>query len=181
MRLRKPVGGVIGCMIFAIVACVTINIYFPAEKVQSVAEDIVNEVTGKTGDEGDPAPKGDKNSFLRDTLFAAFVSTAWAEGATTVSNPTIRSLKQSMASKFSRMRPYYQKGAIKEGGNGYVQMGNTQGLALKDKRTVMGLVDAMNSDRKRLYAEVAKAMEIDPSQISKIEAIFAKEWQKAVR
>ena len=86
-----------------------------------------------------------------------------------------------MASKFSRMRPYYQKGAIKEGSNGYVQMGNTQGLALKDKRTVRGLVDAMNSDRKRLYAEVAKAMEIDPSQISKIEAIFAKEWQKAVR
>jgi hypothetical protein len=38
----------------------------------------------------------------------------------------------------------------------------------------------MNNDRKRLYAEVARAMEIDPSQISKIAAIFAKEWQKAV-
>ena len=27
-------------------ACVTINIYFPAEKVESVAEDIVNDIRG---------------------------------------------------------------------------------------------------------------------------------------
>jgi hypothetical protein len=180
MRLRKPLGAVIGCIVFAVVACVTINIYFPAEKVQSVAEEIVNEVTGKPGDEGGTPPQKEKDSFLRDTLFAALVPTAWAEDVTTVSNATIRSLKQSMASKFSRMRPYYQQGAIREGGSGYVEMGNTQGLSLKDKRTVNSLVQSMNSDRKRLYAEVAKALEIDPSQISKIEAIFAKEWQKAV-
>lgn len=180
MKLKRPIGAALGCMALAVVACVTINIYFPAEKVQSVAKEIVDEVTGKSETEGNQPPKKDKDSFLRDRLFAAFFSFAWAEDVTTVSNPTIRALKQSMASKFAKMKPFYRSGAIKEGGDGYVHMGNTQQLGLKDKRDVRGLVDAMNSDRKRLYQEVAKALKIDVSQMSKIEAIFAKEWQKAV-
>ena len=180
MKLKRPIGMALGCMALAVVACVTINIYFPAEKVQSVAKEIVDEVTGKSGTEGDQTPKKEKDSFLRNRLFAAFLSVAWAEDVTTVSNPTIRALKQSMASKFTRMKPFYRSGAIKEGSDGYVHMGNTQQLGLKDQRDVRGLVDAMNSDRRRLYQEVAKALKIDPSQMSKIEAIFAKEWQKAV-
>jgi len=180
MRLKRPLGGMIACVVLTVVACVTINIYFPAEKVQSVAKEIVDEVTGKTGSEGDQDSQKDKNSFLRNRLLAAFLSIAWAEDVTTVSNPTIRALKQSMASKFARMKPFYRSGAIREGSDGYVQMGNTQQLSLKDKRDVRGLVDAMNSDRKRLYQEVAKALKIDASQMSKIEAIFAKEWQRSV-
>ena len=31
---------------FTLFACVTINIYFPAEKVESAAEDIVNDIRG---------------------------------------------------------------------------------------------------------------------------------------
>ena len=41
-------------MVFAMItlfACVTINIYFPAEKVESVAGDIVNDIRGKKPDQ----------------------------------------------------------------------------------------------------------------------------------
>ncbi len=79
------------------------------------------------------------------------------------------------------MKPYYQKGMVKEGNDGYVSASNTQGLNLKDKRDLNSLVEAENQYRRQLYAEVARALKIDPSQINKIAEIFAKDWQKSVR
>ena len=79
------------------------------------------------------------------------------------------------------MKPHYAKGVLKEGSDGYVALGNTGGLGLKEKRDIGALVDAENSDRKALYLEVAKAMKIDPSQVDKIAEIFAAEWKKTVR
>ena len=49
-----------------------------------------------------------------------------------------------------------------------------------DLRDLNALVDAENKDRNRLYEVVAKALNIDPGQIDKIEKIFAREWQKSV-
>ena len=79
------------------------------------------------------------------------------------------------------MKAFYQQGILNEGSDGYLSVGDTGGLNLKEKRDLKGLVDAENSDRKTLYAEVAKALNIDPGQIDKVAEIFAKEWQKPVR
>ncbi|MBW1667783.1 MAG: DUF1318 domain-containing protein, partial [Deltaproteobacteria bacterium] len=54
-------------------------------------------------------------------------------------------------------------------------------LNLKQKRNLKSLISAENRYRKQLYAEVARALNIDPSQINKVAEIFAKEWQKSVR
>jgi uncharacterized protein YdbL (DUF1318 family) len=54
-------------------------------------------------------------------------------------------------------------------------------MDIKDKRTLRNLVSAENKDRRQLYSEVAKALNIDPAQVDKVAAIFAKEWQKSVR
>ncbi|MFH1487812.1 MAG: DUF1318 domain-containing protein, partial [Pseudomonadota bacterium] len=168
-------------MFFALFACVTINIYFPAEKVESVAGEIVDEIRGGKSSGPSKTLNKDKTSSLGKTLFALLPSAAWAEDATTVSNPAIRALKESMKNRFAQMKPFYQKGALAEGGNGYVALGSTQGLGLKDQRDLKNLVDAENRDRQTLYAEVAKALKIDPGQTGKIAEIFAKEWQKSVR
>jgi len=171
-------------MVILIFACVTINIYFPAEKVESVAGDIVNDIRGpRSGEEEKPQGK-DKSSLIRNTLLALSPSLAWAQEVTEVSNPTIRALKQSMRSRYNQMKPYYQKGMLKEGNNGYVSLANTGGLGLKEKRDLNALVDAENSDRKTLYVEVAKALKVHPidsAQINRVAEIFAKEWQKSVR
>ncbi len=161
-------------------ACVTINIYFPAEKVESVAGEIVNEIRGtETGE--DNTTQGKDQSFLSLRIFLALSpSTAWAEDATTVSNPAIRALKAKMKARFAQMKPFYKKGMLSEGGNGYVSLGNTQGLGLKDKRDLKALVDTENTARRTLYLEVAKALKIDPNQVDKIAEIFAKEWQKSL-
>ncbi len=158
-------------------ACVTINIYFPAEKVESVAGEIVDEIRGQK-----PVnPKDDKSSLLKGPLLAFFTPLAVAEEPLTVSNPGIRKLKQQMKARYARMKPYYQKGILKENNSGYVSLAQTSGLSLKEKRTLKGLVAAENSDRKKLYMEVAKALKIDPSQVNRIGEIFAKEWQKPIR
>jgi len=170
-------------MVFAMIilfACVTINIYFPAEKVESVAGEIVNDIRGKKPDQKGGQSKND-GTFLPEIRIVLSLSSAWAEDVITVSNPTIRALKEKMKARFQALKPYYQKGALNEGSDGYLSVADTGGLNLKEKRDLNGLVDAENSDRKTLYQEVAKALKIDPGQIDRIAGIFAKEWQKPVR
>lgn len=161
-------------------ACVTINIYFPAEKVESVAGDIVDDIRGNT-----PPKKGGTSSNhqgISEKIRVAFSpASAWAADETTVSNPTIRSLREKMKARFQALTPYYQKGALKEGDNGYLSATDAGGLGLKEKRDINSLVDAENSDRKMLYVEVAKALKIDPGQIERIAEIFAKEWKKPLQ
>lgn len=175
-KVRRQLWAVLFCSFLFFLSCVTINIYFPAEEVKSVAGEIVNEIRGQEDQE-----KSDKegNSLIRRIMFALAPSAAYAEDVTTVSNPTIRALKAKMKARFSQMKPFYQKGVLKEGADGYVSVGDAGGLGLKEKRDVKAMVDAENNDRRTLYAEVAKALKIDASQINKVADIFAKEWQKS--
>ena len=159
-------------------ACVTINIYFPAEKVESVAGEIVKDIRGPNAEKEKPPAPNKKDSRLNGSFFAFSVSRAWADEVTTVSNPTIRALKQRMRARFEQMRPYYKKGLLIEGNDGYLSLGNTGGVDLKTLRDLKSLVAAENTDRKALYGEVARALKIDPSQIDRVAAIFAKEWQR---
>jgi len=179
--LKRPGLAVFLCSVLFLFACVTINIYFPAEKVESVAGDIVNEVRGQKGGGTDVPSKNDKSSLFRRTMLALSPAPAFAQDATTVSNATIRALKDQLKSNYAQMKPYYAKKMLVEGGNGYVSLGNTGSLGLKEKRDLNGLVDAENRIRRQLYQEVAKALKIDSSQVGRVAEIFAKEWQKSVR
>ncbi len=177
----KPLSLVIIVTTFFIFACVTINIYFPAEQVESVAEEIVDEIRGKKSDSKNDSSLHKQYAPIREALIAFMASPAWAQDVTSVSNATIRALKNKMKARFSQMKPYYQKGMLKEGGNGFVSVASTEGLGLKDKRDLNNLVSAENQDRKTLYQEVAKALKIDAGQVGRIAEIFATEWQKSVQ
>ncbi|MCD6296036.1 MAG: DUF1318 domain-containing protein [Deltaproteobacteria bacterium] len=177
---QKPMCMVMMFAMITLFACVTINIYFPAEKVESVAGDIVNDIRGKKPPQKEKQSKNHRG-FSFKVSFALSPASAWAEDVTTVSNPTIRALNKKMKARFQALKPYYRKGALKEGDNGYLSVADTRGLNLKEKRDLNGLVDAENSNRMTLYSEVAKALKIDPGQIDRIAGIFAKEWQKPVR
>ena len=178
---RKLLGIVFLFSTLFIFACVTINIYFPAEEVESVAGEIVKDIRGKKGGTEDKSLKNKNDSLSMQTIFRFFCPVAHSKDAVTISNPTIRVLKQKMKARFGQMEPFYRKAMLIEGDNGYVSIGNTGGLGLKDKRNLRALVDAENSDRKSLYAEVAKALKIDPSQTGKIAGIFAEEWKKSIK
>ena len=164
-------------------ACVTINIYFPAEKVEAVAGEIVQEIRGLQPEKDTDASEKKKSSSLpRPLLVASFVATAWAaDDVTTVSNPTIRTVKQQMKDRFPMLKPFFERGVLQEGADGYVAVANAGALNLKEKRDVTGLVDAENKDRRVLYEEVAKALKIEPAQIDQVATIFAREWQKSLQ
>jgi hypothetical protein len=160
-------------------ACVTINIYFPAEKVESVAGEIVSEVRGKSSDDQERVEEKEKSSQLRNRLLALWCASARAEDVTTVSNATIRALKEAMKSRYPLLKPHYRSGVLHEGDDGYLSLKDTQALGLRERRNLNTLVDAENRDRNRLYQEVGKALNIDPSQTDRIAEIFAREWQES--
>ena len=161
-------------------ACVTINIYFPAEKVESVAGEIVDDIRGPRPEDR-PDSDQKRQGFLRGrSLLAGLVAVAWAQDATTVSNPAIRELKDRMKNRYAQLKPWFANGILQEGNDGFVAIAQADKLGLKDRGTVRNLVTAENNDRENLYREVAKALNIDPSQVGRIAEIFAKEWQKSL-
>jgi uncharacterized protein YdbL (DUF1318 family) len=168
----------------ALTACVTINIYFPAEKVESVAEEIVDEIRGAQPlQTPDQAPTSStlwhRFGWLADMSFLT-TSTAWAADVTDISNPTIRSLKTRMKARFEQLKPFFLSKVISEGADGYIALTGAGSLDLKTRRQVASLVDAENKDRQQLYQAVAAAMGIDASQIDRVAAIFAKQWVQSV-
>ena len=182
-RILRPLWiAILGMMITAF-ACVTIHIYFPAEKVESVAGEIVDDIRGHKSGEKDKTSRINRDFLFRGTVLALLPSPAWAEEATTVSNPKIRGLKDEMKRRYAQMKPYYEKGILKEGDDGLVLPGSTEGLGLREKRDLKNLVDAENKNRKTLYKEVAVALNIEttPENIDKIAKIFATEWKASVR
>ncbi len=54
-------------------------------------------------------------------------------------------------------------------------------MNLKEKALLRNLTNDENEDRRNLYDEVAKALDVDPSQINRVRKIFAERWIKDAR
>ena len=179
--LRKYLWSTVLCVMLYAFACVTANIYFPAEQVESIAGEIVNDIRGQEGLDEQTSLRNTNPSFLRRAVLLLSPSKACAQEVTKVSNPKIRALKEIMKARYSQLKPYYQKNKLQEGDDGYLSIVDSGEMGLKEIRDLKALVGAENKDRKTLYAEVAKALVIDSSQINKVAEIFAQEWQKPIR
>jgi uncharacterized protein YdbL (DUF1318 family) len=172
-------------LLFFLFSCVTVNIYFPAKEVEQAADTIVEDVRGVPPKEGQkPAieqPSGKEGqSSLRQMIHGALsVTTVMAQEAASVSNPTIRALKQAMKQRYPSLQPFFSRGNIGESNAGLVEVRSTEGLSLQDKGALQNLVAAENRDRESLYAEVAKALNIDPSLVSQVKQKFAESWQRS--
>ncbi|WP_029898332.1 DUF1318 domain-containing protein [Desulfohalovibrio reitneri] len=155
-------------------ACVTVNIYFPAAKVEKTADEIVSDVYGQERAQ----PEGEQESSLAVMLASLFtVAEAHAQEATSVSNAAIRGLKDELRQNNKKLQPYFRQGAVGIGNDGMLHLRDTSGLSLKDKATVRQLVQRDNQTRRQLYKEVSRALNIDPSQEGKVADIFADKWR----
>lgn len=166
MRKRYALGTAAAVGLVFILACITVNIYFPEATVKQAAAEIVDEIRKTEGEKKDPAP-------------FSLVPAAYAQEATNVSTPAIRALKESMKARFAALKPYFDAGNIGESNKGLLEVRDEAGLALQAKGALRNLVKDENGDRTKLYAEVAKALAIDANQIEKIQKIFAEEWAKS--
>jgi len=172
MKKRYALGTAAAVGLTFVLACITINIYFPEATVRKAADEIVEEIR-----------KADEEKKVPDALTAcpsaapfSLVPAAYAQEATNVSTPAIRALKEAMKKRFASLKPYFNGGNIGETNLGMIDVRNEAGLSLQDKATLRKLVKAENDNRKDLYDEVAKALDIENSQIERIRKIFAESW-----
>lgn len=171
--------------ILAIIAgCVTVNIYFPAAQVEKTAGEIVDEVYREKKEPPQPAPAGKPQSLNERGISHSLArlarfgpAQAFAEEATTVSNATIRELKEQIGQRHQELLPYYRQGQVGIDKDGFLEVRGTGGLGLQQVASLKRLVAADNAARRRLYEEVAKALNLKPEQVPQVRKIFAKQWR----
>ena len=179
--MRKPIFiATLAVLLFAL-ACVTVNVYFPAAEIQDAADRIEEEVRGE-----EPSQAGSEaapiESRLRRMMRAmAFESEAYAQIDINITTPTIRALIASRTKRFGVLRPLYELGAIGETNNGMLSVRSIDAMPLKDKAGVKKLVKAENADRANLYAEIAKANNLAPDILPQIKQKFANSMRKKAK
>jgi uncharacterized protein YdbL (DUF1318 family) len=165
------------CLIL-IIACVTVNIYFPAGEVQKAADEIVDEVRpGQKEGEGTSLYQIRPRWFSRLAPLLA-PGLAFAQVDINISTPAIRALRASLAERFGSLKGFYSRGALGENNQGYVELRDQSGLNLKEKADLRRLAKAENSDRKNLYTEIIKANNLEPRFLPEVQKIFANSWRK---
>ena len=178
MRKRYTVGSIAAVGLVFVLACITVNIYFPEATVKQAAEEIVDEIRKKDADKsGQEAVK--KLASLPEAAPFSLVPAAYAQEATSVSTPAIRALKEAMKNRFPALKPYFDAGNVGETNKGMLEVRDEAGLNLQAKAALRNLVKDENGDRTKLYAEVAKSLNIEASQIERIQKIFAESWIKS--
>ena len=172
MKKRYSLGTVAGAGLVFVLACVTVNIYFPEAAVKQAASEIESEIQQKAAEKAGQEPIKKIAVMPRRSPFM-LVPAAFAQQETTVSNPAIRALKDASATNLAALMPYFGDGKVGLTNMGLVEIRDEAGLNLQAKAALRKLVKDDNDVRMKLYGEVAKALNIEASQIEKIQKIFA--------
>jgi len=159
-------------LVLAFVSCITVNIYFPEGEVKKTAEDIVNEVRSADKEKKDEI----KKDVVAESARFSVIPSLYAQQETEVTTPRIRAIKESIKARFDQLVPLFDAGRIGETNTGYLQSLKEEGLSLQDRSVLRKLVNDENKDRKDLYNEVAKALNVDAKDINRVEKIFADQW-----
>jgi len=167
--------------VLAVVSCVTINIYFPAEEVRNAADRIVNEVWGEKNQQKQetptpPAQQQETPGPGSSLWHWIGPKNAYAAQNIDVSTPEIRAIKESIKNRAEKLFPYLDSGNIGIGSDGLLKLRSGDGLSLKARGEVTRLVAAENDDRERLYKEIARANGF-PDQVAEVQTIFAESWR----
>lgn len=172
MKIRSMRSVFLAGLTLALLSCITVNIYFPEAEVKKAAEDIVNDVRGTDKQKKEEI----KKDVVAESAGFSLVPGLYAQQATEVSTPRIRAIKESMKARLEQLVPFYDAGRIGEGKDGMLLVLKEDGLSLQDKSVLRKVTGDENKDRKDLYAEVAKALNVDASKMSDVQKIFADQW-----
>jgi len=161
------------------VACVTINVYFPAEAAEKAADRIIRDVYGEDpGKATEPRSGNEIPAVVRPWGYAVldwFIPVAHAEADLSVNTPAIRQLQADMEKRHKELAPYYTSGAVGMTHNGEIDVRDQKLVPLQDRNQVKKLVARENQDRSALYAEIARANG-HPEWEADIRQTFARRW-----
>lgn len=186
MKLKAFQLALVSWALLFFFSCLTINIYFPEAAVKKAADEIVDEIRKSDKEDKEKKDSGSQEIKKREEVFAlkssfSFVPSVYAQQEMDVSTPKIRALKQSLTNRFPKLRPFFDRGNLGEANDGFIRVRNESGLNLKEKAMLRNLLKDENNDRKNLYAEVAKALNVDSSHISRVQKTFAESWIRSAR
>ena len=172
-------------LLLFVTACVTINVYFPAEAAVKAADRIILDVYGIAPEQQQkPAQPAEPTSFLAPSSLPGraltialdwLIAPAHAAPDLSVDTPAIRQLTASMEARMRDLAPHYASGAIGMTGDGEIALRDQKLVPLQDRNKVRDLVALENRDRGALYAEMARAND-HPEWEAEIRATFARRW-----
>ncbi len=175
----------LGTFCAILMACVTVNVYFPAAAAENAADRFIRDVYGEDADAPAevPAADGDQSALPASgparyaaALLELLVPAAHAQQPDiNISTPAINKLKSAMQSRHGALAPYYGSGAIGMAANGLLTVRDPKAVPIRERNRVNQLVADENRDRNALYAEVARANG-HPEWESRIREIFARRW-----
>ncbi len=137
--IRIPVA--MSLLLF-VAACVTINVYFPAEATVKAADRIILDVYGEQPAAPvapvEPQSRLHSNEarFTRHALLDWFISPASAEADLSVNTPAIQQLTASMEARQQQLAPYYTSGAIGMTVDGDITLHDQKLVPLQERNAV---------------------------------------------
>ena len=186
MKIRQLFAASLGV---CLVACVTVNVYFPESAAERAADIFIKDVYGNDASDqgGSPAPNdGEPQGALDFNASHLFALWLWAgdilvPSATAqqpdinISSPAISALQNAMEQRHRKLKPHYNSGAVGMSGTGLILLRDPKLVALQQRNQIKKLVVDENADRNRLYGEVAKANG-HPEWEKDIRQTFAERW-----
>lgn len=110
--------------------------------------------------------------------FVMFISSAGllqAAADLEANTPAIAAIKTSMQTRHAQMQTFYASGAIGLTQDGFIAVKDASAVPLSQRGGLAGLVKDENSDRARLYKEIAAANG-HPEWQGEIQSTFAGRW-----
>ncbi len=163
-----------------LVACVTINIYFPAAAAEKAADRIIEDVWGKPPEAPEAAAPPQSSQAQPMTglvwLLDLLIPAAQAQQANiNIDTPAINRLKGSMAARHRQLEPFYDGGGVGLTQDGLIAVRDLNAVPLAQRGAINQLVAQENQDRNALYQEIARANG-HPEWEADIRATFSRQW-----
>ncbi|MDX1568858.1 MAG: YdbL family protein [Xanthomonadales bacterium] len=164
----------------ALVACVTINVYFPEAAAEEAADRFIENVIGPEDAAAaeDNAARPQASHWIQrlnplDLLFPA----AHAQNVNIdINTPQIRSIQQRMEQRFQNtLRTYFNSGAVGLTNDAMVEIRDLSAVPLAERNQLKAAVTEENSDRRAVYREIAVANG-HPEWEDQIRSTFASRW-----
>lgn len=179
----------LGLVVASLIACVTINVYFPEAAVRDLAVQIEDAVQERAQEETQAAPAEapPEVSLLRGLsgprkalgLLASLVGGLPAQAQSSevadpaVSNPAIRKIIESRGKRAPELRQAKSQGLVGEGKDALVVIRSLDSLGLKERADLQKMVKAENADRETMFKEIAAATGAELSQLPQVQATYA--------
>lgn len=174
-----------------LVACVTINVYFPEAAAERAADRFIQDVIGPQSEsEGAfldlPGRHGDRLETDRRfnpaaALVGILVPSAHAQSGSQsvnidVESPQINAIKQRMIERQRQhLGAWLDAGAIGLDNTGLVEIRDRSAVPLSERRQMEQIVAEENADRQAVYREIAVANG-HPEWEERIRETFADRW-----